>query len=753
MEELSDLVQAAQGGDHEAFARIVVRFQNMAYAGAYAMTGDSFLAQDAAQEAFIDAYLSLGKLREPAAFPGWFRRILIKHSDRQIRGRRVSAISFEEATWLPSEMPEPAFLVEQGQMVHTVQAAVAALPQEQRLVTTLFYVQGYSQKEIAQFLELPVTTIKKRLYTARQSLKERMITMLQDHLRENKPSQSEAFARKVQFFIALRANDLGQVKKLAAEDPTLLHLKTTWDASTQSYYWPLGATPLYCVVGTDYLDLLEFLLSQSLDVNEAGPSGFKPLHHAVMMRQLDAARRLLAAGADANARTDRGHTPLHHAAIRNNEAMAKLLLAHGADLNVTDQQGYTPLDWAIIMDHAPLAALLSQQGAKKTLKGSGPTPPPSLTPPPPTRQVPLGRDVVSRVLDGAGQPLDGPLPAGAPSQPVYHRVHETPSPILETGIKIVDLFAPLQRGGHLGIFSPLSGIGKIVLVNQLIHRVAAFHDGYIIYLGLEEGPYTAANIVQAWRGEFGLKENILEERIVRVFGQIDNPGSIWQQIAETGLTLAEGFRREGHDVLLVVDSRLALAEGVLSYLRHYAISSPEAAITTLYYGDYTVGLEPEEFAQLDGVITFDRERAMQRLYPAVDPLRSYSRLMQPNLIGPAHVELATQARQLFQRYQELHFQVEKYGLDSLFYLEDRQADETRVIRARRLHRFLAQPFFGTEPWTGVPGQYVPLEDTLAGCRAILAGQADNLPEEALYFVGTFEQAVKTNGNGGSTSGH
>src|SRR5262245_23580081 len=301
MDDLKTLVLAAQRGDLDAFGRVVERFQKMAYAVAYATVGDAHLAQDVAQEAFIEAYLSLGKLREPAAFPGWFRRILIKQSDRQVRGKRVVTLPLEEAAWLPSEMPEPAFLVEQWQTAHTVQMAVAALPPEQRLVTTLFYVQGYSHKEIAQFLELPVTTIKKRLYTARQSLKERMITMIQEHLTENKPSQSEAFARKVQFFIALRANDLNRVKKLVAEDPSLLQVKTTWDASSQGHYWPLNATPLYCVAGTDSLDLLEFLLSQGADVNEPGPSSFTPLHHTVLMRQLDMARRLLEAGAEVNA--------------------------------------------------------------------------------------------------------------------------------------------------------------------------------------------------------------------------------------------------------------------------------------------------------------------------------------------------------------------------------------------------------------------------------------------------------------------
>lgn len=288
-------------------------------------------------------------------------------------------------------------------------------------------------------------------------------------------------------------------------------------------------------------------------------------------------------------------------------------------------------------------------------------------------------------------------------------------------------------------------------MNQLIYRLAAFHQGYIVYLDLEEGEYTAASLIHAWRGEFGLKENILEERVVHVFGQTNGPVPERQQVVETGLTLAESFRRQGHEVLLVVDSWLALVEGVVPYLKAYAVATPEAAITTLYHGHYTVGLEPPPLAELDAVITFDMERAMQRLYPAVDPLRSYSRLMQPELIGREHVEIVAQARRLLQRYRELHYQVEKYGLDSLFYLDQRQEDEVMVGRARRLHRFLTQPFFGTEPWTGMPGQYVKLEETLAGCQAILAGQVDAWPEEAFYFVGTLEQAARNSDNGYSAA--
>jgi F-type H+-transporting ATPase subunit beta len=432
--------------------------------------------------------------------------------------------------------------------------------------------------------------------------------------------------------------------------------------------------------------------------------------------------------------------------------MVKLLLERQANLDALDQRGYSPLDWAILMGHAGLAALLSQHGANKSVTEVDQPALPGTKAQPAKRQVPVGEAVTGALLDESGQPLAAsPTLTVVATQPLYHAVGDSFSPVLETGIKIIDLFAPLKRGGHLGLFTPLSGVGKIVLLNQLIYRMAVFHQGYIVYLGLEEGEYTAASLIQARRGEFGLKENISEERMVSLFGQADSPVQAKQRMAETGLTLAESFRQQGHEVLLVVDSRVALVEGVVPYLRAYAVTTPEAAITTLYHGDFTVGLEPLPLANLDAVITFDLERAMQRLYPAVDPLRSYSELIQPYLVGQDHVEIIAQARRHLQRYRELHYQVEKRGLDSLFYLDQREEDEVIVGRARRLHRFLTQPFFGTEPWTGMPGQYVKIEAALAGCQAILAGQTDDWPEEALYFVGTINQAARNSGTGGSAS--
>jgi RNA polymerase sigma factor (sigma-70 family) len=219
MTELRALVRAAQDGDKEAFGQVVRRFQDMAYASAYATVGDASLAQDIAQEAFLDAYLNLSKLRDPAAFPGWLRRIIIGHSSRQRRSQPVTTVPLEDAGSLYTHLPDPALTLEETQLRQEVHSAIARLPQSQRLVTVLFYVEGYSQQEIADYLEIPISTIKKRLFDARQTFKGRMRHMVQEHLQQTKPSQDDHFANAVEFFMAVIDGDWQHAEKIAQKDP------------------------------------------------------------------------------------------------------------------------------------------------------------------------------------------------------------------------------------------------------------------------------------------------------------------------------------------------------------------------------------------------------------------------------------------------------------------------------------------------------------------------------------------------------
>ncbi len=363
MGTLCSLVTTAQRDDLDAFGMIVERFQDMAYASAYALLGDFHLAQDAAQEAFIDAYLSLPKLREPVAFPGWFRRIVFKHSDRLIRSKHLATAPLEAAAVIPSAELGPAAAVEAHEMQELIRQAIETLPENERLVTALFYIKDYSHKEIADFLELPVTTVKKRLHDARKHLKKRITDMVRDYLQETRPSQDTRLSNAVQFFIAVRANDIHRVKTLLKSDPGLANAKEEWDETAQrQYYFPMGReyTPLHRAAMDGHKALVELLLVNKADVNAKNYWGETPLHRAVLGNQQEVATLLLAHGAEVNATTSSGMTPLHWATNRGHKEVVELLLANAVDVNAKDKSGWTPLDWALKNGHTAIAVLLRQ---------------------------------------------------------------------------------------------------------------------------------------------------------------------------------------------------------------------------------------------------------------------------------------------------------------------------------------------------------------------------------------------------------
>lgn len=745
MDDLSTLVSAAQRGDKDAFAQVVLCFQDMAYATAYAMVHDGALAQDAAQEAFIDAYLNLPHLREPAAFPGWFRRIVIKHADRQIRGRRVETFALDQIFDLRSPLPTPILALEQALLSEDVHAVIDLLPAAQRLVTLLFYIEGYSQQEIADYLEVPLTAVKKRLFNARQNLKERMLHMVQTVVQAHRPSQDEQFATKVAFFIAVKANDLPQIKTLLRKTPALVQAMIEAGTEPQGYYGPAGSTALHWAAAAGNRVLMELLLTHGAEINaQAKPGQSTPLHEAVQMGQPAAVDFLLGRGADPNLAAYSAQTPLHLAVHRNAPAVVQALLAAGAAVNYKDTFGRTPLDWAHLYGRTAIAALLTTQGAAGAVNRPITVAPMAKVAA--TRRVPMGPQVLGRVLDGDGCPLDeaGALD-DALTVPVYRPATAMQPPIFFTGIKLIDLFAPLKRGGHNGLLSPMSGLGRMVLLSQLAYSMYALHQGYIVCLGLERRGYTAQDMLLYWRKN-GVDPRFVSERMVNVFAYSHDEAAKKIRAAETGLTIAEAFRAEGHEVLLLVDAELAVSEGVAAYLRANTAATPTAAITTLYWGDYTVGYEPAPLAGLDAALALERWRAERSLHPAIDPLRSRSVLVETSVVSEEHCRLVAELKQRFVRYAELDPILERRGEDALSLLDDRQARQD-ARRIRRVHRFLTQPLPGFEFFTGLPGVHVSLADTIHGCRTILAGAVDGLPEEAFYMAGTLEQVMEKVKNG------
>jgi len=734
MTELPHLVQAAQAGDRAAFGQLVTRFQDLAFAGAYAVVGDAQTAQDVAQEAFLEAYRNLDKLREPAAFPGWFRRIVLGRSYRELRRQPCVVVPLERVDTLHLPLADPAERIEYWHLQSELTQALATLPEAQRLVVMLFYLEGYSYEELATFLEVPLSTVKKRLFDARRKLSNqlqgRTLHMVRDRLQQSKPSQDAHFAQQVQFFLAVRDGDLATIKTLVAQNPALLQVQTEWKMALGLHYWPLGSTALHLAAGMGSTELLAYLLAQAIDIDLMSRGGMTALQVAVVMQQTASVQLLLDHNADPNLRSAAGYPALHLAVMREYGAIAALLLKNGSDLTLLDNQGRSALDWAVAKQNQALVELLVRYGA----------PPVDLPAASVAPAAPQPTFAPAQLL-GAILHSDGTVrtPAEQTERVAPARLASlalpAPSPLLPTGIKFIDLLAPLARGGQNGIFTSLSGAGLVVLIGQIIASVASPYQkaqpGCAVWLMQESNQYRAEEQRLNWR-ELGVNHNV----VYVTSAPAADATARWQTI-ETGVRLANQFQANGQEVLLLVDSQLAAAEGALAYLRSNVNVTPTAAVTTLIHGHHTPGALPAMYAGLDALLAFDYTRASYRLFPALDPLRSYSTLLDRGLVAADHVMVANAVKQVFHRYSELRAPMEQHKLttDDLWYIEDDPDLATTINRAQRLDRFLTQPFVAAEPWTGSIGQLIDLEDTLAGCQAILAGDYDDVPKEALAYIG------------------
>jgi RNA polymerase sigma factor (sigma-70 family) len=361
MDSLTALVIAAQAGDLDAFGQVVERFQRMAYAIAYTMLGDAHLAEDVAQEAFIEAYICLPKLCEPAAFPGWFRRIVLKRGDRLVRGKTPALLPLDAAGHLPSGALDPSALVETRELQRRVRAAIDALPEADRLPVMLFYLAGYAQREIAAILELPLTTIKKRLYNARQRLRVLMDDVVREQLQEQRPVRDDQFAPTIQFFIAVRIGDIAKVRVYLQREPALLSAHERWDEATALRYGlPIVSsfTALHRAAYNGDSALVAFLLEQHAAADATTRAGQTPLHIAVLINNSTVVDQLLASAADPNRATEHGLTSLHYAVILNRSDLVRSLLDAGADCLLPDRYGRTPLDWARLKGLEDLVILL-----------------------------------------------------------------------------------------------------------------------------------------------------------------------------------------------------------------------------------------------------------------------------------------------------------------------------------------------------------------------------------------------------------
>ena len=375
--------------------------------------------------------------------------------------------------------------------------------------------------------------------------------------------------------------------------------------------------------------------------------------------------------------------------------------------------------------------------------------------------VPVGEECLGRIFNLLGQPVDDqPAPETTERWPIHRQPpdydeQENSTEILETGIKVVDLIAPYAKGGKIGLFGG-AGVGKTVLIQELIHNIAVEHGGYSIFTGVGERS-REGNDLWTEMGASGVKE-----KTALVFGQMNEAPGVRMRVALTGLTMAEYFRdRENKDVLLFIDNifrfvqagsevstllgRMPSAVGYqptlaqeMGALQERIASTRNGSVTSVQAvyvpaDDLTDPAPATTFSHLDATTVLSRRIAEQGIYPAVDPLESTSRILEADVVGDEHYAIARKVQETLQKYKELQDIIAILGMDELS-----EADKTIVYRARKVQRFLSQPMFVAEKFTGVPGAYVPIRETLRGFKAIVSGETDELPEAAFFNVGTLD---------------
>ncbi|MFS4458911.1 F0F1 ATP synthase subunit beta [Bdellovibrio sp. HCB2-146] len=379
--------------------------------------------------------------------------------------------------------------------------------------------------------------------------------------------------------------------------------------------------------------------------------------------------------------------------------------------------------------------------------------------------APVGREALGRIINVVGEPIDEQGPVNAKEHWGIHRTapkfedQATAAAMLMTGIKVVDLLAPYAKGGKIGLFGG-AGVGKTVLIQELIRNIATEHGGFSVFAGVGERTREGNDLWQE------MKQSGVLAKTALVFGQMNEPPGARARVALTGLTVAEYFRDvENQDVLFFVDNifrftqagaevsallgRIPSAVGYqptlateMGALQERITSTKKGSITSVQAvyvpaDDYTDPAPATTFTHLDATTNLDRDIAAMAIFPAVHPLTSTSRLLDPTVIGEEHYKCARDVQALLQRYRELQDIIAILGMDELS-----EADKLVVSRSRKIQRFLSQPFFVAEQFTGLPGKYVDIKDTVRGFREILDGKHDALPEQAFYLVGTIEDVIE-----------
>lgn len=378
--------------------------------------------------------------------------------------------------------------------------------------------------------------------------------------------------------------------------------------------------------------------------------------------------------------------------------------------------------------------------------------------------VPVGEATLGRVFNVLGEPIDDKGPVRAQE---YRPIHQPPPSleeqstqieVFETGLKVIDLIAPFMRGGKVAVFGG-AGVGKTVIIMELIRNIATVHKGISVFAGIGERTREGTQLYRE------MIEAGVIDKTVMVFGQMNEPPGVRLRVGLTALTMAEYFRDQGRDVLIFIDNifrfvmsgsevsallgRMPSAVGYqptlafeMGQLQERITSTRRGAITSMQAvyvpaDDYSDPAPVATFAHLDATIALERSIAEKGIYPAVDPLASTSRILDPRVVGEEHYTVAREVQRVLQRYKDLQDIIAILGIDELS-----EEDKLIVARARKIERFFSQPMFVAEQFTGLPGRYVPLKETVRGFKEILEGKHDDLPEAAFYMVGTIDEAVE-----------
>lgn len=679
MADYTSKVINAQAGDMSAYAELVTEFQDVAFASACSWLSDRDLAKDATQEAFLDAYLHLSQLQNPTAFPGWLRKIVVKHCDRQTR-RKSYLRSDTDPDYVDPDNTSPddtqgamasplATAISQQEQAR-VRLAVERLPEKLRLIVALHYFGDASGQQIAGFLELPLSTVKQRLRVARQQLKESDIMTI----KQMQQAPKRVFTDEIAMFIALREGNLAAVEKLIRQSPALLDAQQDWNRElVYEGVLPFAtrATPLITAIELGDLDMQRLLVDAGADVNGlcGCATGEPPIWTAALLQREQQVEHLLAHGADANVRSASGNTPLHIAAMRGYANIVQMLLENGADQMLIDlpsdaiwpltagsqdKPGWTAIEWARHKGHHQIVRMLEGGMAAKDIA--------------PVNEFRLDADII------------------------------------HTGIKALDFFTPIKKGSLVRI--PFkAGVGMLVLLGELSQGYLSQPTGEVIWTGFTQPPFDLADL-EAEMLEFGLRN-----RVRMHLSSYQQNEQVQRETFQQGLAELDQLRNTGRDVLAVIQSVAGFETDIEESLLRLSESSGPGSVTSFVLTPFRDKDQSWDELQAPylGQISLDRRRALANLYPSNDPCRSLTGLTVSDLTDD-HLALLSKVKTIFSAYD---------ARDPEF-LE--KGDDPEDQRVKRLVHYFTQPFKVSEPFRGTPGESVSRDKLLDGIRTILAAK-------------------------------